>query len=183
MEFINIDDMLGMIFSADKQTTEFLAYAGIKLQDILLNMEPNPLENKNSQAVRIHTNFSKDISLFSNMQTFEINRVTSSKIKHLENSKPEEIGTPNEKKQRILLLSIKHFKTAEDWLDERPYFRTNYYLRKNMNDKYFIETRMISAGQTKKEKQTKTQYEIPLYNKINEKYQYLLEINFNNFGY
>ena len=183
MEFIDIDDMLGMILSADKQTTEFLAYAGIQLEEILLNMEPSPLENKDTTSVRIHTNFNKDLSLFSSLQIFEIYKISPSTIKSLKYSNPKDIGTTMEKSQRIPLISINHFKSAEDWLNKKPCFKINYYLRKNMNDKYFIETRMISVGKTKKEQKTQTQYEIPLYNRVNDKYQCLLEKNFSNFGY
>lgn len=184
MKFINIDDMLDIILSADKKTTDFLAYAGLRLEDFILNMDENPLEKNDNGGILIRTTFDQEISSFSDYQIFQINRITSNDIKYLACSKPSEMGTVKEKFQKILLLSVQHCKNAEQLITKKPYFKVDYYIRKNRNNVYFLETRMISTGKNEKEQEQRTQYEIPIYNKLNEKHQLLLEeMEFCDFGY
>lgn len=162
MKYIAIEDAIEIILASDKKTTSFLSAVGWKMVDML--------DKKGDFAsVKIQSSCPKHLSKFTDDQILSIYNVDSYALDTLQDSGKMTIDPEKDLYQTRLLLSVEHCKPIVGSDKLRTMYAVNYYIRQAKPCGYFLESRITKFGKDK------TNYSMPIFNRIPDRYQSLLE--------
>lgn len=162
MKHIKVEDAIEIILASDHKTTKFLTVAGVGIVQNTDGLDFTPFNDQ----LTIKTSFPKALSLVSNRQVININKVSSYDLDTLQYSTNKAIDTKKEQYQKRLLLSINHCKDNDT---SNPICQVNYYIRQSKILGYFLESRIVQF------RENEIMCEVPIYSKIPDRYQSLIE--------
>lgn len=165
MKHIKVADIIEIILASDKKTTNFLTAAGWQI----VNAVDDADFTLSTESVRILTNCPREASKFTDEQIVDIYNISSYDLRTLQYSTNKATEQKKDKYQKRLILSVLHGEPKGNYGALSPRYATRYYIRQSKVGGYFLESRVIKFSPDR------TTIGVPIYNKIPDRYQSLLE--------